>query len=225
MLRKTTGDATSILQRIWNSNNLCLILKDWRCQGIIWWAFMMGLAPRTANKLGDANWYWTGRVDRDNIVLTTLPAMDKWSAASVASSLQVSFPKITLAFLVGICGGVSFPSERTEIILGDVIISDRVVEYDFSRQHPHAFRQKGFFKESLGPANWHARTFRSALKTNRMHDRLQDDLLRYLQRVQQQLSVRWQYTRLIIPNLLSHKHYHLRFAALPLFTFTYCVAK
>jgi nucleoside phosphorylase len=172
-----------------------------------------GFRPAYGKQLGDANWYRTGRVDRHNIVLTCLPAMGKGSAASVASSLKVSFPKITLAFLVGICGGVPFPSERTEIILGDVIISDRVVEYDFGRQYPDGFQRKGVVKETLGPANRHIRTFLSALQTNRLHDQLQDDLLKHLQCLQQQLNGRWQYPDTVQDQLFQtsyrHKHYHL----------------
>lgn len=88
---------------------------------------------------GDGNWYRTGRIGRHNIVLACLSRMGKGSAASVASSLRVSFVKVKLAILVGICGGVPFPSQQTELILGDVIISDSVLEYDFGRQYPDGF--------------------------------------------------------------------------------------
>jgi nucleoside phosphorylase len=101
---------------------------------------------------GDANWY---------------P-----SAASVASSLQVSFIGVNLALVVGICGGIPFPSERTETILGDVIISDSVIEYDFGRQHPDGFRRKSGVNENLGRPSRDIRTFLSLLKTHRTHNQL-----------------------------------------------------
>jgi nucleoside phosphorylase len=121
---------------------------------------------------GDANWYRTGRVSQHHVALTCLPRMGKGSAASVTSSLWVNFPRISLALLVGICGGVPFPMEQTEVILGDVIISDKVVEYDFGQQYPDEFQQKSVIRETLGQPNRDIRTFLSGLKTRRMHHRL-----------------------------------------------------
>lgn len=109
--------------------------------------------PAYARQRGDANWYRTGRIGRHNIVLACLPGMGKGSAASVASSLRVSFVGVNLALVVGICGGIPFPSEQTEIILGDVIISGSVVEYDFGRQYPDGFQQKSSVKDTLGRPN------------------------------------------------------------------------
>jgi nucleoside phosphorylase len=136
----------------------------------------------------------------------------KGSAASVASSLQVSFVGVNLALVVGICGGIPFPSERTEIILGDVIISDSVVEYDFGRQYPDGFRRKGGVKETLGRPNRDIRTFLSGLKTRRMHNQLQDKLLKYLQDIQKHGDGKWQYPGIAQDRLFEtsyrHKHYH-----------------
>jgi nucleoside phosphorylase len=161
---------------------------------------------------GDANWYRTGRVCQHNIVLTCLPGMGKGSAASVASSLQVSFPRISLTLLVGICGGVPFPSQQTEIILGDVVISDRVVEYDFGRQYPDRFQRKGVVKETLSGPNRDMRSFLSALKTHMSHDQLQDKLLDHLQDLQKHPDSRWKYPGTAEDQLFQtsyrHKHHH-----------------
>ncbi|KAI9373902.1 nucleoside phosphorylase domain-containing protein [Aspergillus egyptiacus] len=62
--------------------------------------------------------------------------MGKGSAAGVASSLLVSYPGVKLALVVGTCGGAPPPPDYQEIFLGDVIISNSVVEYDFGRQYP-----------------------------------------------------------------------------------------
>src|SRR5436853_4485737 len=59
---------------------------------------------------GDANAYMTGRIGQHNIVLCYMSGMGKGSAASIASSLRVSYTRIQLALLVGVCGGVPFPS-------------------------------------------------------------------------------------------------------------------
>jgi nucleoside phosphorylase len=68
-----------------------------------------------------------------------MPGMGKGSVASVASSLLVSYPGVRLALVIRICGGASFPPNYQEIFLGDVIISDLVIKYDFGRQYPGGF--------------------------------------------------------------------------------------
>lgn len=83
---------------------------------------------------GDDNAYINGRIGKHNVVLCYMPGMGKGSAASVASSLKVSYTRIQVALIVGICGGAPYPSSEEEIFLGDVIMSDSVIEYDFGRQ-------------------------------------------------------------------------------------------
>jgi nucleoside phosphorylase len=164
----------------------------------------------TYDKLqGDANFYRTGRISRHNIVLTCLPEMGKRSAASVASSLQVSFVKINLALVVGICGGV--PSADNELILGDIIISDRIVEFDFGRQYPDGFQRKGSVKETLGRPNRDIRTFLSGLRTHRMQNQLEEKHMKYLKGVQES-NDKWRYPGTAQDRLFEasyrHKHYH-----------------
>ncbi|KJZ75126.1 hypothetical protein HIM_05612 [Hirsutella minnesotensis 3608] len=54
--------------------------------------------------------------------------MGKTNAAIVTANCRNSFPSITLALVVGICGvAPSTPGKKDEIVLGDVIISDGVV--------------------------------------------------------------------------------------------------
>ena len=77
---------------------------------------------------GDPNAYTTGSIGRHNVVLAHMPGMGKASAAVVAARCQTSYPKIKLALVVGVCGAVPFVSDAdTEIILGDIIISNGVV--------------------------------------------------------------------------------------------------
>lgn len=85
---------------------------------------------------GDGNTYTTGRMVQHDIFLVHMPGMGKGSAATVASSARISFVGIKLALVVGICGGVPFSfgnNQQTEMILGDVVISNGVIEYDFGR--------------------------------------------------------------------------------------------
>ncbi|KAG7288356.1 hypothetical protein NEMBOFW57_007887 [Staphylotrichum longicolle] len=108
----------------------------------------LGKAP------GDGNTYTLGRMKQHNVVLTLLrqrggkASMGKASAAIVASDLRHSWFSLTLALLVGICGGVPKAGNR-EMLLGDVVISSSVVQYDFGQQFPDGFRRKHGPQNSL----------------------------------------------------------------------------
>ncbi|KAL3481472.1 nucleoside phosphorylase domain-containing protein [Aspergillus californicus] len=128
----------------------------------------------------DPNFYRTGRIGTDYIVLTCLADMGKGSAASTASTLRISFPNIDLALVVGICGGVPFPTEKTELILGDVIISNQVVKFDFGRQYPDRFEQKGSMFQTLDCSHREIRCLLSGLQTRREQERFQDLHVEYV---------------------------------------------
>ena len=85
---------------------------------------------------GDSNAYSTGTIGRHNVVLAHMPGMGKANAAMVAARFQSSFPNIKLALMVGVFGAVPFRPNGVEIVLGDVIISDGVVQFDLGRQFP-----------------------------------------------------------------------------------------
>ena len=80
---------------------------------------------------GDTNNYTVGCIGEHNVVLTLLPQMGKANGASVSSNLRSSFRNLELAFLVGICGGVPQTKAGDEILLGDVVVSSTVVQYDY----------------------------------------------------------------------------------------------
>jgi len=112
---------------------------------------------------GDTNVYTTGLIDCHNVVLAHMPGMGKGSAASVAARLQCSFRKIKLALVVGICGGVPIGTDGEEILLGDVIISTGIVQYDFGRQLPDRFIRKDTLEDIPGRPNKEIRAFLSKL--------------------------------------------------------------
>ncbi|KAJ4859764.1 tetratricopeptide repeat domain-containing protein [Trichoderma breve] len=92
---------------------------------------------------GDYNAYRTGRVGKHNVVLALLPHIGKVNAAGAAASFRSSYGALRLVILAGICGGVPFIQSRdVEVLLGDVIISKSVVQYDFGRQYPDRFIRK-----------------------------------------------------------------------------------
>ncbi|KAM6540333.1 hypothetical protein FALCPG4_002051 [Fusarium falciforme] len=83
----------------------------------------------------DPNTYTTGRIGKFNAVLALLSRMGKTNAASTAASIAMSFSGLRMALLVGVCGAAPRNKDE-EILLGDVDISSRVIEYDFGRQYP-----------------------------------------------------------------------------------------
>ncbi|KAF5583055.1 MTA SAH nucleosidase [Fusarium subglutinans] len=89
---------------------------------------------------GDHNTYVTGRIDKHNVVIVLL-GKGKVNSATAATNLRTSYPNISLAILVGVCGAVPSIRER-EIGLGDVVISDTIVRYDFGYQTDHEFVRK-----------------------------------------------------------------------------------
>ncbi|KAK3997831.1 nucleoside phosphorylase domain-containing protein [Cladorrhinum sp. PSN332] len=95
----------------------------------------------------DPNQYRTGRIGRDDVVLLTLPGPGKINAARGSTELLSSFPGIRLILVVGTCGGVpraqggsADEDYQSEPTLGDVVVSDAVIEFDVGRQYHNCFR-------------------------------------------------------------------------------------
>jgi nucleoside phosphorylase len=130
---------------------------------------------------GDPNAYTTGVIGEQNVVLAHMPHMGKISAAGVAASLSLSFTGIKLALIVGICGGVpSGHDGKKEILLGDVIISEALVQYDFGRQNTDVFERKDTLEDNLGRADIAIRSMLRKLQTDRGCQRIKDQTIQYL---------------------------------------------
>lgn len=157
---------------------------------------------------GDANAYINGRIGNHNVVLCYLPGMGKGSAASVASTLQVSYTGIELALVVGICGGAPSTSSGQEIFLGDVIISDSVIEYDFGRQYPGGFQRKSRLKDTLGRPNREIRTHLNGLRAENTRNEFQNRIQHYLDTLDQ-AGTRWRHPQthdILFEASCIHKH-------------------
>jgi nucleoside phosphorylase len=113
---------------------------------------------------GDTNTYRNGRIGQHDVVLTLLPNMGKAAVAGSAASLRASYPSLKLALLVGICGGVPSPGTH-EALLGDVIIGEAIIPYDFGRQYPGSFVPKEPPECNLGGPNKDIRSLIAYLKT------------------------------------------------------------
>ena len=129
---------------------------------------------------GDPNAYSTGAVGRHNVVLAHMPGMGKANAATVAANCRASFPNIKLALVVGVCGAVPFGAGGDEIILGDVIVSDGVVQYDLGRRLPTRFVRKDTLPDSLGRPNAEIRSLLAKLKGRHGRTMLQDTMAKYM---------------------------------------------
>ncbi|KAK5057840.1 hypothetical protein LTR84_011841 [Exophiala bonariae] len=135
---------------------------------------------------GDPNEYTTGMIGEHNVVLAHMPGMGTTSAAAV-SAARVSFPSIVLAIVVGICGAAPFGNNHQEILLGDVVISKALVQYDFGRQHPGGFERKTDVQASIGRPSPELRAIQARLATTQHKQRMRRNLTRYLQEIQQTL--------------------------------------
>ncbi|KAL4781260.1 hypothetical protein BJX76DRAFT_360039, partial [Aspergillus varians] len=158
---------------------------------------------------GDANAYINGRMGKHDVVLCYMPGMGKGSAAAVAASLNVSYASIELALVVGICGGAPWSPESQEIFLGDVIISDSVIEYDFGRQYPGGFLRKPGVKDTLGRPSREIRSLLNGLRARNARIELQSQTQQYL-RVLQQSGPTWSQpgvSDLLFRASYLHKHY------------------
>lgn len=91
---------------------------------------------------GDPNHYTMGAIGHHDVVLVHMPVMEKRNGATVAANCRASFPSLELVLVVGICGGMPFTKDGNEIILGDIAVSDGLIQYDFGRQFPDRFIRK-----------------------------------------------------------------------------------
>jgi nucleoside phosphorylase len=130
---------------------------------------------------GDPNAYTTGRIGGHDVVLAFTPGMGKGSAAGVAASFRSSFPHIKLGLVVGICGGVPIAiNTKEEIILGDVIVSTGLVQFDFGRQYLDKVVRKDTLQDNLGRPNNEIRAFLAKMAGLQGQKQLKKDTFTYL---------------------------------------------
>ncbi|KAI0882065.1 purine and uridine phosphorylase [Annulohypoxylon maeteangense] len=159
----------------------------------------------------DMNAYTTGRIGKHNVVLAHMPGMGKSMASSAAASLRSSFIGIEIALVVGICGGVPCSPHR-EILLGDVIISDAIIQHDFGRQqYPDGFELKDSIKDSLGRPNKEIRALLSKLEIPRHLQKLGRETSQHLEILQRKLGGEFRYPGanqdILFESTYRHKHY------------------
>jgi len=144
--------------------------------------------PKCGKAAKDPNAYTTGVIGDHNVVLVHMPSIAKVSAASVATGLRMSFTGIKLALVVGICGGIPYDAgSKKEILLGDVIISEGLDQYDLGRQYPGSFKTKHTVEDSLSRPSQEIRAVLQQFKTNHYRQAMQKNITEHLTPLQQKL--------------------------------------
>lgn len=131
---------------------------------------------------GDPNAYTTGKMCGHDVVLAFMPGMGKVNSASVAAGFRASFPGIKLGIVVGICGGVPLGTDdEKEVLLGDVIISTALVQFDFGRQYANKAVKRDTLQDNLGRPNAEIRAFLAKLSGSRGRKTLRDKTSSHLE--------------------------------------------
>ncbi|KAK7408477.1 hypothetical protein QQX98_009344 [Neonectria punicea] len=168
-----------------------------------------GDGPGYGKAAGDTNAYSTGTIGRHNVVLAHMPGIGKGNAAAVAANCRGSFPNIKLAIVVGICGAVPFPHDRKEeIILGDVIVSDGIIQYDLGRKFPDRFARKDTLLDSLGRPNAEIRALLTKLKGIYSRNAMQNKIVHYLKELQTESELKAEYPGAQDDRLFEATHSH-----------------
>ncbi|KAL6695170.1 hypothetical protein J3F84DRAFT_400030 [Trichoderma pleuroticola] len=136
---------------------------------------------------GDPNTYTTGCMGKYNIVVVLLCSSGKANAAGAAASLRSSYPCIELLLLTGTCEGVP-DANGEELLLGDVVVSETVIQYDLGTQHVAGFKEKDTLEDRHGRANKNIRNFIANVKTEMGYQRIEEKAATFLEKIQSRTS-------------------------------------
>ncbi|KAK0760846.1 LOW QUALITY PROTEIN: hypothetical protein N5P37_005783 [Trichoderma harzianum] len=136
---------------------------------------------------GDPNTYTTGCMGKYNLVVVLLCSSGKANAAGAAASLRSSYPCIDLLILTGICEGVP-DANGEELLLGDVVVSETVIQFDLGTQHVAGFEVKDTLEDRHGRANKNIRNFIANIKTEMGYQRIEEKAAAFLEKIQSRTS-------------------------------------
>lgn len=160
---------------------------------------------------GDPNTYTLGQLGGHDVVVVWMPSEGNSLSSGATASLTSSFPRIDLALLVGVCAGVPWYSKSdrdVEVILGDVVISTAVVEYDHGRQFSDAFRRK----ETLSQAPIAIRSRINQISSRRLTEVITSNISNYMKDLARS-KPDYAYPGVNMDKLFNpeyiHKHHHV----------------
>ncbi|KID73289.1 Kinesin light chain 1 [Metarhizium brunneum] len=162
---------------------ICALPLEYNAVALLFDEFWDGDGDQFGRAASDDNAYKTGRIGKHSVVLALLPGMGKVSAAAAAASMRSSYVALRLVLLAGICGGAPYYN-RDEILLGDVIISKTVIQYDFGRKYPDGFARKDKTEGNLSKHNKNIRTLLATFETDLGGDGLQKKTSHFLRQLQ-----------------------------------------
>ncbi|KAJ5346750.1 phosphorylase superfamily protein [Penicillium brevicompactum] len=178
---------------------ICALPIEYDAISLVFDQFWDGSGDKFGKLPEDPNNYTTGRIGNHNVVLAMLSHIGKASAASVIASICRSYVNIRLAIVTGICGGVPLGGRdgSQEMLLGDVVISNIVVQHDFGKRYPDRFHRKDTIQSDLNKPSKELRSLLLAVTTETGLERLQqrtNDFLQELQATAVRKNRRTQYT-------------------------------
>ncbi|KAF3921511.1 hypothetical protein AA313_de0200352 [Arthrobotrys entomopaga] len=132
--------------------------------------------------VGSSLQYKEGLIGKHNVVLALLPGTGKATASSTATKIQAEYKKIRIVFLVGICGGV--PRSDDEVILGDVVISTGIVQYDFGKQYPGRYSNKENLEKYISKPDHSIQSQLCMLETENLRDFIEKKTATHLKDLQ-----------------------------------------
>ncbi|KAL7942550.1 purine and uridine phosphorylase [Trichoderma barbatum] len=150
---------------------VCALETEFEAVSFLVDQFFDASADFNGKVVGDMNSYRTGRICKHNVVLLLLPGMGKVRAAHAVASLHSSFNRLRLVLLVGGCAAIPQIND-TEILLGDVIISTGVIQYDLGRKYPSGFVRKDSFRDNLSKPHKEAENILAACQVSDMKSKI-----------------------------------------------------
>ena len=166
---------------------ICALPLEAECVQEVFDKFWEDKGKKYRKAAGDPNAYTAGVIGEHNVMLAYIPGMSVASAAAVAGTIRVSFSNIKLALVVGVCGGMPYDTDGREILLGDMIISQALIQYDFGRQYAKEFKKKTSIQETLGRPSPEIRPIQAKLGTSRYKKRMQSDIATFLEEIETKL--------------------------------------
>ena len=166
----------------------------------------------------DTNTYKVGMIGKHNVVVVKVPDMGKIAAASVTANFKTSYPEVKLGLVVGICGGVPIiPTDEgpADVIIGDIMISTGVIQYDYGQQHTNEVSMKDTLEDNLGRPNPEIRAFLETIKSQQDRKDLKQNTNRHLAKLLSDFEKKnytgWKYPGVakdvLYPPTYRHKHH------------------
>jgi nucleoside phosphorylase len=88
---------------------------------------------------------------------------------------------------------------RSEILLGDVVVSQKVIQYDLGKRYPNAFERRDTIEDNLSRPNKDIRSLLATLETEHGRERLRHGTASYLTQLQDVARAKNRRTEYVYP--------------------------